>query len=53
MILMVICLLCATVTMARKSSRKGHAHVGGGKEVPHQEKDVQEMVLEYMRRHIA
>ena len=38
--------------MARKSSRT-HAHVGGGKEVPHQEKDVQEMVLEDMRRHIA
>jgi len=53
MILMDICLLCAKVTMAGKSSRKGHAHVEGGKEVPHQEKDVHEMVLEDMRGYIA
>ena len=39
--------------MAGKSSRKGHAHVEGGNEVPHQEKDVHEMVLEDMRGYIA
>jgi len=53
MILMVIYLLCAKVTMAEKSSRKWHAHVEGGNKVPHQEKDVQEIVLEDMRKHIT
>lgn len=50
---MVICLLCAGITMDGTSRRTCRVLVGEDDEVPPREKDVQELMIKYMQRQIT